>query len=221
MFNFISKFDLMKKSIYFSILLMITSMISISGQEIMPSEKSPWSISLLFAPKMGFDLFGSVPSGANESYLFSLDLRAENKFYANFSYSFGVNFNRNKKNVNEVIFDSPFPGAKYKSVGYLIEFPLQINYHLIKNAKKLDPYIKMSLRNSILNLNTFGTIAGENISGKTYDYLLLYDLGFGSHFQINKTISVIIESCIGYGVVYYRPKFGYYEGLLGMRYTFQ
>jgi hypothetical protein len=196
-------------------------MISISGQEIIPSEKSPWSISLSFSPKLGFNLNGYASSDIDESYLFSLDLRAEHKFSDNFSYSFGVNFNRNDMDFNEIIFDGFGAGQRYKSVRYLVEFPLQINYHLISNAKRIDPYLKMSLRNSYFHHSTVGTLGNEPISEKTSDYHLFYDLGFGSHFQINKKISIILESCIGYGVVYYKRKFGYFEDLLGMRYSFQ
>ena len=213
----------MRKTIYFSILLIITSMISVSGQEIMPSEKSPWAISISFSPKLGFNLIGYASSDIDESYLFSLDLRAEHKFSDNFSYSFGVNFNRNDMDFNEIMFVDFGTGQRqrYKSVRYLVEFPLQINYHLISNAKKIDPYLKMSLRNSYFHHYTVGTIGSEPISEKTSDYRLFYDLGFGCHFQINKNISIITESCIGYGVVYHNSKFDYYEDLLGIRYSFQ
>lgn len=201
-------------SIFISTLTLTTS-----GQETKTSEKYPWSLSLSFAPKVGFDLFRNIPPhDINESYLLSLDLRADHKVSKKFFYSFGVNFSTNEKHVYHLRFDAA--SADYFSFGYLIEFPLQINYHFINDSKRINPYLKMAIRNSYYHLNSAGTYGASPYSISTSDYFLLSDLGLGTNFQLNDKFSILVESCIGYGLIYWRPNFGYYEGLLGLRYTF-
>ena len=136
----------MKKMIFFSIFLMITLTVIVSAQDSKTSQSSPWSISLSYSPKLGLYLFDSYAIFPYKSYLFSLDLRAEKRFTDKFSYSFGVDFNKNRENITDIVFDGS--GAQTKSKSYLVEFPIQINYYFVNSPKNIDPYIKMSLRNS-------------------------------------------------------------------------
>jgi hypothetical protein len=217
MFNFISKSDQMKKMIFFSIFLIITLTVIVSAQDSKTSHSSPWTISLSYSPKHGLNLFDSYTFYPYKSYFFSLDLKAEKRLSDKFSYSLGIDFNRNHENISQIIFDAPAQITKAKS--YLIEFPIQINYYIITNPKNIDPYIKMSLRNSYLYFSSEGTIGDNPILIKNSDYILFYDLGFGSNFKINDKISIMIESSIVYGLIYKRNSFNYWDGLIGIRYT--
>ena len=207
----------MKKIICFSILLVITMTVIVSGQDSKTSQSFPWSVSLSYSPKLGLNLFDSYTYYPYNSYLFSLDFIAEHRFTDKFSYSFGIDFNRNHENVSQLLFDAP--SEKSKSESYLIEFPLQINYYIISNAKNIDPYIKMSLRNSYLHYYNVGTLGGYPVTSKNSDYFLFYDLGFGSNFKINETLSIMIESSVVFGLIHNRNDFNYWDGLIGIRYT--
>jgi hypothetical protein len=208
----------MKKAFLISAILTATMLSIVTGQDSKISSNFPWSLSLSYSPKMGLNFSDSYPSAPWESYLFSIDLRAEHKFADRLSYSFGLNFNRNHESISQIIFDGPAEISESDS--YLIEFPLQINYHFVNTPKRIDPYGKLALRNSYLNFNKVGTIGNEPLSYKKSDYFLFIDLGFGTNFKINEVFSIIFESTIGYGLVYDRQGFGYLEGLLGLRYTF-
>ena len=139
-----------------------------SGQETVTSDKFPWSFSLSSTPKIGFDLFKNLPPhDINESYFLSLDFKVDHKLTKKISYSFGVNLNTNEKYVHHIIFDAPSPD--YFSFVYLIEFPLQINYHFTNDSKKIDPYLKMTIRNSYYHLNSAGTYGASPYSNSTTD----------------------------------------------------
>lgn len=207
----------MKKIIYFSILLMITMTVIVSGQDSKTSQSSHWFVSLSYSPKLGLNLFNSSTIYPYKLYLFSLDFIAEHRFTNKLSYSFGIDFNKNHENISQLLFDAP--SEKSKSESYLIEFPLQINYYIISNPKRIDPYIKISLRNSYLYYYNAGGHGGYPVTSKNYDYFLFYDLGFGSNFKINNKISVMTESSVAFGLIYKRNSFNYCQGLLGLRYA--
>jgi hypothetical protein len=198
---------------------MIAVIITASGQDTKPSQSYPWSISLSYAPKFGSNLFGSYALYPYDSYLFSFDLRAEHRFTEKFSYSFGIDFNRNHENISQLTFDASSEVSKSSS--YLIELPLQINYYIISNPKNIDPYISMSLRNSYLHYYKKGTLGGAPINIKNSDYFLFYDFGIGSNFRLNKTISITFESSFAYGLIHENFKFNYFETSLGIKYSLQ
>jgi hypothetical protein len=207
----------MKRAYLISVFLMTTMLVLVSGQESKTSQSYPWSVSLSYAPKIGLDLFDSYSIYPYSIYLLSLDLRAEHRFSDKFSYSFGIDFNRNHNTISQIIFDAP--AEKSKSKSYLIEVPIQINYHIIRTPKHIDPYIKMSLSNSYLHYFKDGTIGGNSFSIKESEYFLYYDLGFGSNFKINEAISIRFESSIAYGLIHDKNSFNYLEGLLGISYA--
>jgi hypothetical protein len=209
----------MKKA-YLILAILLTIMLSqVSGHDSKSTTKFPWSLSLSYAPKLGFNFNDSYSNTFYEYYPFSIDLRAGKKFADKFSYNFGLNYNRNQDNVSVLIFDGK--PTDIESVCNLIELPLQINYHFLSTPKRIDPYSKFALRNSYLDYKQEGTLGGDPWGYHKSEYCLFIDLGFGANFKINDIFSIIFETTVGYGLVYERSGFGYLEGLLGLRYSFK
>jgi hypothetical protein len=211
----------MKKAYLISAILLTFMLTQVSGQDSKSTSKFPWSLSLSYAPKLGFNFNDSYPNTFYEYYPFAIDLRAGKKFTDKFSYNFGINYNRNQDHVSVLIFDGK--PTNIKSVANLIELPIQINYHFKGSPKKFDPYTKLSLRNSFLayKQEDMAKAGSEPWGYHKSEYCLFLDLGFGANFILNEKFSIVFESSVGYGLVYERSNFGYLEGLLGLRYTFK
>ena len=211
----------MKKLLTLVFIATVLLINNVSGQDVQkPQKVNLWSVSVSHSPKLGFNLFGSFPSqDYDESYLLSFDFRIINKISKKASYSLGVNYGSNKKHVYNLIFDGP--GSDYFTGTNLIEVPMQFNFHLSNTSKRIDPYIKAAIRNCFFYKVSDGMFNFEPYNVSSSKYFLFSDLGLGTFFILNDKYSIILESSIGYGLIYNRPYLGYSQMLFGLNYTFQ
>jgi hypothetical protein len=226
----------MKKTFCISILLIITSMLSISGQETNPKLTNIWSASLSFAPIGTFYYYQSsqhkfmdyYSKGVTEVvYPTGTNLRIDYKLNNRLSISSGINF-KVKKNDNLIIIIGEWSGSYYeKSIDdkHIFEIPIQISYRIFNSHKLLDPYLKTGLRNSYFKRRYVGEYTRYNFEGTTtgeidnHDgkFLLFYELGAGTYLNFSKSISMMLESNITYTI----SGFGFLELLGGLSYSFK
>lgn len=193
---------------------------TLSGQNSLSGNASPWAISFSFSPK--FDI--SPPHYApNDNFVSAFSLKADHRILTKLSYSYGIVYNNSILKTMRLIFDGL--GSELSTNKILIlEFPLQLNYHLRATAKKFDPYLMTSLNNSYSHQNYYGKAyhglpSDGEFSIKRSKYCLFYDIGLGTIISLNSSFSLIAETRVGWGLVYYTQKYRFFEGLVGLRYT--
>jgi len=202
----------MKKAIILLIVFVANSLIIISGQEngdILKREPNhyPLSLELSYSPHYAFSFTPTTISrqfrdfwiGVNGRLVYKVDSERT-------SISIGVTYRRKKVvQTNSNSYD----------VATLLEFPIQVNYHLKKIVNNFDPYLKTSVRICHIKVNHFG-YTGEGIQSNFIDYLLLADIGYGSLIKINNKLHFFFESSLGYGVTDVLPNRAYLDLLIGL-----
>jgi hypothetical protein len=226
----------MRKSVYFSIFLIITSMINISGQETNPKLSNYWSASLSFAPITTFYYYHGAKNefmdyyskGVTELiYPTGTNLRIDYKLNNRLSISSGINF-KVRKHDNLINIIGEWSGSYYeKSTDdkYIFEIPIQISYQILNSPKLIDPYLKTGLRNTYFKRFYTGEFTRWDLTGTTtgkidnHDgkFILFYEFGAGTYFNLSKSISMMIESNLTYTI----SGFGYLELQGGLRYSFR
>ena len=226
----------MKKTLCISILLIITSMISISGQETNPKLTHIWSVSLSFAPITTFyyyhgsknEFLDYYSKGVTELiYPSGTNLRIDHKLYKRLSISSGINL-KVRKHDNLINIIGEWSGSYYeKSTDdkYIFEIPIQISYQILNSPKLIDPYFKTGLRNSYFKRFYTGEYTRWDLTGTTtgvidnHDgkFIMFYELGAGTYLNLSKSISMMIESNLTYSI----SGFGYLELQGGLRYSFK
>jgi hypothetical protein len=224
----------MKKTFCFSILLLITTMISISGQETNPKITHTWSVSLSVAPIATFYYY----HGSNHEYRdyyskgvievvypTGTNLRIDRKLNDRLSISSGFNFKvlKHENLISQMGLDYYF--EKSKDNKYIFEIPIDISYQILNSPKFFNPYLKTGLRNSYFVQSYFGEYSSSSLTGgflKNFDiqnrkYIIFYDLGIGTHITLSRSISVMLESNLTYSL----SGFGYLELQGGLRYSFK
>jgi hypothetical protein len=186
--------------------------LTVSGQENLNSNgndqnHSPWSVSLSYSPHFAFSFNPDVNSRPYRDFLFGFNGRLDRKLEAErVTISFGVNF-RNK------IINHNSPDKKENVT--LLEFPIQVNYHLKKTADKFDPYLKSSLRLNRIKSHYYGNDWPEDY----IDYQPSIDIGYGSFIKIYKNLDLLLESCLGYGFTRSFPNQAYFDLLIGIKFN--
>lgn len=201
----------MKKATLLLIVFVINSIRIISGQEIGDTLKtelkqSPLSIEVSYSPHYAFSFsptsisrpFRDFWLGVNGRLVYKVDSERT-------SISIGVTYRRKK-----IVQTSP---DNY-DIATLLEFPIQVNYHLKETVSTFDPYLKTSIRVCQFRVNYFG-YSGEGIRSNYIDYLLLADIGYGSSIKISNNLHFYFESSLGYGVTDILPNRAYLDLLLG------
>jgi hypothetical protein len=103
----------------------------------------------------------------------------------------------------------------------LIEFPFQVNYHLIIEAGNYDPYVKSSIRLSYLKYKYPIHIDSGFISPQTgIDYPLSIDFGCGSSVKLVNNVSLLFEFNLGYRISYLKSDRYYFDAMSGLMYNF-
>ena len=210
----------MKKSIYFALILIISSFVCSSGQDSSSNDKAPWSISFSYSPKIDLSPYYYY----NEKYVSAYNLKTDHKITDKFSFSFGVIYNHWIHNTKLALSDPP--GTVISTIKILIlEFPVQLNYHLRDSDKKFDPYLKMSINNSYSLQNYYGEAyywlpTDGPFSYKRSKYCLFYNAGLGTNIKLSPSFSLVAETGVGFALVYYIKKYIFLEGQAGIRYTF-
>jgi len=203
----------MKNATLLLIVFMIKSLLTISGQENADTLKTernhcPLSIELSYSPHYAFSFnptnisrpFRDFWLGVNSRLIYKVDSERT-------SISIGVTYRRRK--IVQV-------GLNNYDIATLLEFPIQLNYHLKKTVNKFDPYLKSSLRVCQFKVKYFGYWS-EGVPSNYIDYLLLVDIGYGSNIKINQNFQVFFESSLGYGLTDVLPNRAYLDLLLGFK----
>jgi hypothetical protein len=223
----------MKKTFCFSTLLLITSMISISGQETNPKVTHIWSASLSFAPIATFYYYhGSnhefrdfYSKGVTEVvYPTGTNIRIDYKLNDRLSISSGFNAKVLKHDNLITAIGFEYYYEKSKDNKYIFEIPIYISYQFLNSPKFINPYLKTGLRNSYFVQSYFGEYSSSSLTGgsrKSFDiqnrkFIIFYDLGIGTYLTLSRSISIILESNLTYSI----SGFGYLELQGGLRYSF-
>jgi hypothetical protein len=213
----------MRKEVLFLTLLFVISIEAVSGQETDKTRQSPWSITLGYAPTYNFNLSKYVPSEFDYFYFFGFAARADFKMFNKISFSAGLNIRRKEKDY--LIFA---PSDTWKPIWldahesrFLLEFPIQMNYHLLNSYKTFDPYLKIAVKNIYYNRKMNGKNQDGVISVNDNQYNLLADIGFGSSLRISNSFSLVVETNFGYCLIFDLQNRGYLDGLLGLQYRFK
>lgn len=202
----------MKKATLLLIFFVTKSLISISGQENTDTLKTkryhcPLTIELSYSPHYAFSFNPTAISRPFRDFWLGVDGRLVYKVDSErTSISIGVTYRR-KKIVQ--------PGSDNHDIATLLEFPIQVNYHLKKTVNRFDPYLKTSLRVCQFKVNYFG-IWSEGVPSNYIDYLLLFDIGYGSNIKIGENFHVFFESALGYGLTDVLPNRAYLDFLIGL-----
>ena len=204
----------MKKATLLLIVFVTNSLIVIFGQENGNTLKTelnhcPLSLELSYSPHYAFSFNPTTISrpfrdfwlGVNGRLVYKVDSERT-------SISIGVTYRRKK-----IVQTSP----NNYDIATLLEFPIQVNYHLKKIVNTFDPYLKTSIRICQFKVNYFG-YTGEGILSNYIDYLLLADIGYGSSIKINNNLHFFFESSLGYGVTDVLPNRAYLDLLLGFNF---
>lgn len=197
--------------------MILSSTSYLVGQMPNNQTNSPWSLSLSYAPK--FEI--RRPLNRNSRMFFkSINIMTDYRIKNRFSFSFGLDYCQNTKTSTSLHFGGDNPPISYFLFRTsFTEFPLQLNFHLIEDSKRLDPFIKTSLRNVYYH-SYFRRESSEVFYTLNSDhYYLFCDFGLGSYFKIKDKLSFIFQSSIGFGLKYHTPQYTYFEGLVGLRYT--
>lgn len=225
----------MGKTLTVLILLIITSMNNISGQETNVRPLKIWSVSLSYAPVATFFYYRNFQDkyleyyrkGVEErTYRTGFNLKTDYKLNNRLSVSSGINFKFIPyDNLRNVIYE--WSGSYYEKSSddrYIFEIPLEVSYHILSSPKFIDPFIKTGLRNSYFKQdyvgeytrNSYqGTISGE-IDVHESKFILFYELGAGTYLNFTKSISLMFETNITYTI----SGLGIIELLGGLRYSF-
>ena len=207
----------MKNAFLLSTVLLMASFLTVSGQENANSNgndknHSPWSVSISYSPHFAFSFNPDVNSQPYSDFLFGFNGRFDRKLEAErVTISLGVNFRY--KNINH---NSPVN----KENVTLLEFPIQVNYHLKKSVDKFDPYLKSSIRLRRFKSNYDGVVQAIGVVNTNYiDYQPGIDIGYGSFIKIYKNLDLLFESSLGYGLTNSFPNRAYFDLLLGIKFN--
>jgi hypothetical protein len=203
----------MKRQLFISILIILSFTLNLKGQN---SEINRWSVSFSFSPKLDISKYG--PGYNYQSYYKSFTNMFDYQINKHFSFGFGISGSFDKREYSGPVFN----GVDYDVISYtykilLLEFPVQLNYYFIDTAKRINPYFKFGLKNSLYRRDESASLP---ISSYPYTrYFLLMDFGLGSNFKISDRLSFTYEASIGFGLIYQRSNYVYLEGQIGIKYA--
>jgi hypothetical protein len=203
----------MKKLILILILILFAGIKTSIGQVSVSTK--PWSVSVSYSPKF------EIPRGispAQEKYYLSFDLSFDRKIFDHFSMSSGLRFHTLDR--TGIAIGSHIPPFNYMESYTFLEFPIQINYHPLKNPHRINPLILTSLINSYYHSVFEVELTDDNYSDINDKYFIFWDIGVGSIVNISNNFSMIGQVSAGLGLKYYNPQYTYYKTSIGIRYTF-
>ena len=178
-----------------------------------------WSVSISNSPRVEHrgsyikDLF---------YYPISPTLISNVRFTDHLSASIGIGFHFQKDRSEALYFvHSQTPPSYVILRTYLYEIPVQLNYHFNDKAKRLDPFLKTSIRYSLNYENGEMYFSGFEKNFTLDDSYILWDSGAGINININEAFSIICQVSFGIGLKHYFDNFRYFEPLAGVKYTFK
>lgn len=223
----------MKKAYWLLILLIITTILTVSGQVPNSGSSKKWSAAVTASPISTFNYYHSkwntyenfhskgiteaiYPKGTN----IKVDIGLNNRLFL----STGFNF----KTKQYITYPYGADMSYYESSTekkYVYEIPIVINYKLLSTPKLFDPYIITGIRNSYFKRDYTGTYTTTGWQGGTSGlidkhegrFFIFYDIGAGTYLNLTKSVFVIVESNLTYSF----SGFGYLEIQGGLGYTFK
>jgi len=206
----------MRKLFILSFILILSSLSYLNGQRLKDQKILPWSFSLSYAPK--FEI--PRPLSPNGEMIFkSINIMTDKKIKNHFSFSFGLDYSQFTDASISLHFDGSTPVSSMLFRTSYTAFPIQLNYHIRDDSKRLNPFIKTSLRNIYYHDYYRRESSQEYFTSKNDHYYLFCDFGLGSYFKIHDKFSFIFQASVGFGLKYHTPQYTYFEGLAGFRYT--
>ena len=221
----------MKKAYWLLILLIITTILTVSGQVPNSGSSKKWSAAVTASPISTFNYYHSkwntyhnfhakgiteaiYPKGTN----IKVDVGLNNRLFL----STGFNLKTKQYITNPYGADMSYYESSTEKK-FVFEIPLVINYKLLKSPKLFDPYIITGIRNSYFKRDYTGNITYsdlpvfETIDNHEGRFFIFYDIGAGTTLNLTKSVFVIVESNLTYSV----SGFGYLEIQGGLGYTFK
>jgi hypothetical protein len=202
----------MKRLILILIPIFIIGITTTFGQN--PVSSKPWSVSVSYSPK--FEIPRGI-SSAQEKYFLSFDLSVDRKIIEHFSLSSGLRFHTFNRTGTAI--PSHSPTFQYSESFTFLEFPIQVNYHILEKSGRIDPFIMTSLINSYYHSVFESKLSEYNHSDIYNKYFIFWDIGIGGYLKVNSNFSIISYASMGFGLKYYNPHYTYFKTGLGIRYT--
>jgi hypothetical protein len=176
-------------------------------------QKSPWSVTFSYTPYFAFLSNSKTLSEENKIYPAGFNIAIDRKLRSertgiSLGFTYRIrNFYHTSTNSNRTY--------------TLLEFPIQVKYHLKKVSSNFDPYLAPAIRicrykEVYDNIDPPGSVSLPY----SVDYLPIVDFGYGSIIRLNRNFDFLIENNIGYGLTKVLPNRCYIDLLAGLRYKF-
>jgi hypothetical protein len=164
----------------------------INGQNV-DQDYTPWSFSLSYSPKFEIYIDSLEPEKKIlSSFNFATDYRLNNKL------SLTTGFNYNQKTKYQVAFSTGlYPGEIFFVIKHSqYEIPIQINYHFLGSQKKIDPFIKTSIKYVFYNYSLDELSLNYDYSESHSNRFIILELGLGSYIKINSDLMIFCSYSI-------------------------
>jgi len=222
------------KNIYFILLLLvISSIVEISGQEVKQISDKNWSIALTYAPLTTFYYYHGLTNEYHDHYSIGIteaiypkggNIMIDRRINDRLSFSSGFSF-KTKKNVILDLGADMYYYETSTETKYIFEIPAAIKFDIFKSSKSINPYIITGFRNAYFKRSYIGEyisyvppeVTTGEIDKHEGKYFLFYELGFGTNINILKSFSLTLESNLTYTI----SGFGFLELQTGLRYSFK
>jgi hypothetical protein len=221
------------RKIYF-ILLLLSSIVGISGQEIKETSDNSWSIALTYAPLTTFYYYHGLRNEYLDHYSIGItetiypkggNIMIDRKINDRLSFSSGFSMKTKKNEKIGLGADMLYYETSTENK-YIFEIPVTIKYYFSNSPRFFSPYLNTGLRNTYFKRSYIGDFKDYTTSpwGTTGEidkhegkYFMFVNLGLGFDLKFYKSFSLILESNLTYSI----SGFGYLEGQGGIRYSFK
>jgi len=224
----------MRKIYFILLLLVISSIVGISGQEVKQTSDKSWSIALTYAPLTTFYYYHGLTNEYHDHYSIGIteaiypkggNIIIDRRINDRLSFSSGFSF-KTKKYENLGGGADMFYYETSTENKYIFEIPVTLKYHFSNSSRLFSPYLNAGLRNTYFKRSYVGDFIDYTTSpwGTTGEidkhegkYFLFTNLGLGFDLKFFKSFSLILESNLTYSI----SGFGYLEGQGGIKYSFK
>lgn len=171
---------------------------------------SHWAVSLAYAPRYAFSFNPDETSRLYRTYFLGFNLCIEQKIDTErVALSIGITYNG--KHVKN--------SSGFTNTVTILEFPIEVKYHLKKKADEIDQYLITALVVSSFRENRNG-IDLSQVSIKVFrEYSPIADLGYGFIVKPERNFALQVEARAGYAILNVFPDRWYINLNVGGRFN--